>query len=154
VALGLDSKHQNNRRYTNGISSKEFDRVKSADSSLIDRHRATGARNGRQPSEGHQQPPQREPDEVPEAFPAHDESVVPSSCAIVEREDDAALYAGSIANRKALVVNDDPRNLYAMRMLLERYQMEVLQAENGREALRLIEQHPALAVVLMDTNDN
>ena len=87
---------------------------------------------------------------VVETFPARDESTAFSSFPIVEGEDGAESYAGSIAHRKALVVDDDPRNLYAMRILLERYQMEVLQAENGREALRLIEQHPSLAVVLMD----
>jgi signal transduction histidine kinase len=66
------------------------------------------------------------------------------------REDAAVFDASPIAYRKALVVDDDPRNLYAMRILLERYQMEVLQAENGREALRLIAQNPGVAVVLMD----
>ncbi len=66
------------------------------------------------------------------------------------REEVAAFDASPIAYRKALVVDDDPRNLYAMRILLERYQMEVLQAENGREALRLIAQNPSVAVVLMD----
>ena len=69
---------------------------------------------------------------------------------IVESEVAAGLYAESIANRKALIVDDDPRNLYAMKVLLERYRMEVLQANNGRDALNLIRQHPALAVVLMD----
>jgi HAMP domain-containing protein/signal transduction histidine kinase len=65
--------------------------------------------------------------------------------------EDAAIFdASPIAYRKALVVDDDPRNLFAMRILLERYQMEVLQAENGREALRLIAQNPSVAVVLMD----
>jgi signal transduction histidine kinase/HAMP domain-containing protein/ActR/RegA family two-component response regulator len=60
------------------------------------------------------------------------------------------LQADTIAHRKALVVDDDPRNLYAMRIMLERYQMEVLQANTGGEALKIIEQHPGLAVVLMD----
>jgi CheY-like chemotaxis protein len=81
---------------------------------------------------------------------AYDESAVAPSSLSMESEDGAAQYVGSVANRKALVVDDDPRNLYAMRILLERYQMEVLQAKNGREALNLIKQHPSLAVVLMD----
>ena len=81
---------------------------------------------------------------------AYDESAISPSSLSMESEDGAAQYAGSVANRKALVVDDDPRNLYAMRILLERYQMEVLQAKNGREALNLIKQHPSLAVVLMD----
>jgi len=81
---------------------------------------------------------------------AGNESALESSLPGAQPEDDAFFDAGSIAHRKALVVDDDPRNLYAMRILLERYQMEVLQAKNGREALNLIRQHPSLAVVLMD----
>jgi signal transduction histidine kinase/HAMP domain-containing protein len=77
-----------------------------------------------------------------------DDSAEPVMSAM--REDAAIFDATPIAYRKALVVDDDPRNLYAMRILLERYQMEVLQAENGREALRLIAQNPSVAVVLMD----
>jgi HAMP domain-containing protein/signal transduction histidine kinase len=64
--------------------------------------------------------------------------------------DAVPLDAGAIADRKALVVDDDPRNLYAMRVLLERYKMEVLQADNGLDALELIAQHPGVAIVLMD----
>jgi hypothetical protein len=68
----------------------------------------------------------------------------------VRNADAAPLDASAIADRKALVVDDDPRNLYAMRILLERYKMEVLQADNGRDALELIAQHPGVAIVLMD----
>ena len=91
-----------------------------------------------------------EPSASSAGLQAYDETAISPSSLSLESADGAAQYAGSVANRKALVVDDDPRNLYAMRILLERYQMEVLQAKNGREALSLIKQHPSLAVVLMD----
>ncbi|HTW75113.1 MAG TPA: response regulator, partial [Steroidobacteraceae bacterium] len=56
----------------------------------------------------------------------------------------------SLRGRKVLVVDDDIRNIFALNSLLERHNMQVVSANNGRDAIRLIEATPDLALVLMD----
>ncbi|HEX4377488.1 MAG TPA: response regulator, partial [Steroidobacteraceae bacterium] len=56
----------------------------------------------------------------------------------------------SLRNRKVLVVDDDIRNIFALNSLLERHNMQVISANNGQEAIRLVETTPELALVLMD----
>jgi hypothetical protein len=49
-----------------------------------------------------------------------------------------------------LIVDDDVRNIFAMTSLLERHGMQVISAENGKEALLRLSSTPAIDVVLMD----
>jgi signal transduction histidine kinase/CheY-like chemotaxis protein/HAMP domain-containing protein len=56
----------------------------------------------------------------------------------------------SLRGRKVLVVDDDVRNAFALNSVLERQQMEVLNASNGQEAIDLIEATSDLSLVLMD----
>ena len=49
-----------------------------------------------------------------------------------------------------LVVDDDVRNIFALSSVLERRGMTVLSATTGREAIRLLDETPALSLVLMD----
>jgi CheY-like chemotaxis protein len=51
---------------------------------------------------------------------------------------------------KALVVDDDARNIFALTTVLENQEMEVLSATNGRQAIEIIQNEPDLSVVLMD----
>ncbi|MBV9491928.1 MAG: response regulator, partial [Verrucomicrobia bacterium] len=55
-----------------------------------------------------------------------------------------------LAGKKVLLVDDDIRNVFAMTSVLERYDMAVTPAENGREALEALNQRPDVDVVLMD----
>ncbi len=55
-----------------------------------------------------------------------------------------------LVGRTVLVVDDDPRNIFALSSALERRGMNVLTAATGAEAIALVEQTPALAIVLMD----
>jgi HAMP domain-containing protein/CheY-like chemotaxis protein/signal transduction histidine kinase len=55
-----------------------------------------------------------------------------------------------LIGRTALLVDDDPRNIFALSSALERRGMKVLTATTGAEAIDLIEQTPSLAIVLMD----
>jgi CheY-like chemotaxis protein/HAMP domain-containing protein len=56
----------------------------------------------------------------------------------------------SLKGRRVLVVDDDARNIFALSILLENREMEVLSATNGRQAIEMIKTTPDLAVVLMD----
>jgi HAMP domain-containing protein/signal transduction histidine kinase/CheY-like chemotaxis protein len=56
----------------------------------------------------------------------------------------------ALVRKKVLVVDDDVRNIFALSSILERHHMEVLTANNGRDAIALIERTPDLSVVLMD----
>ncbi|GAP97629.1 response regulator [Leptolyngbya sp. NIES-2104] len=55
-----------------------------------------------------------------------------------------------LANKKVLIVDDDVRNIFALTSLLERHQMEVLYAENGREGIEALKANPDINAVLMD----
>src|SRR5690606_19940250 len=52
---------------------------------------------------------------------------------------------------KVLLVDDDARNMFAIRTVLEARGIEVLHAANGRVALELLSAHRDLDLVLMDT---
>jgi hypothetical protein len=55
-----------------------------------------------------------------------------------------------LAGRKVLLADDDSRNLYALTSVLERQEMIVIHATNGREAIELLQKTPDVEVVLMD----
>jgi CheY-like chemotaxis protein len=61
------------------------------------------------------------------------------------RQTDSALSGHTV-----LVADDDVRNVFALTSLLERYGMNVVTAENGREALARLSETPAVSLVLMD----
>jgi CheY-like chemotaxis protein len=56
----------------------------------------------------------------------------------------------ALRGRKVLIVDDDARNIFALSIVLENKDMEVLSATNGRQAIETIQNTPDLAVVLMD----
>ncbi|HEU0026082.1 MAG TPA: response regulator [Ktedonobacterales bacterium] len=55
-----------------------------------------------------------------------------------------------LAGKKALVVDDDVRNIFALSSVLERRGMQVLTASAGREAIATLESTPDVEIVLMD----
>jgi CheY-like chemotaxis protein/signal transduction histidine kinase len=55
-----------------------------------------------------------------------------------------------LVGRTVLLVDDDSRNIFALSSALERRGMHVLTATTGSEAITIVEQTPALAIVLMD----
>ena len=56
----------------------------------------------------------------------------------------------TLTGRRALVVDDDIRNIFALTSVLEQHDVEVFYAENGRDGLRMLEEIPDIDVVLMD----
>jgi HAMP domain-containing protein/CheY-like chemotaxis protein/nitrogen-specific signal transduction histidine kinase len=63
-----------------------------------------------------------------------------------------SLYTTDVAltGKKALVVDDDVRNIFALSSLLERHGMTVASATTGQEAINQLETEPDLQIVLMD----
>jgi len=55
-----------------------------------------------------------------------------------------------LAGRKVLIVDDDLRNIFALSSVLERQNMKVLFAENGRDGIEVLEKDPDVEIVLMD----
>jgi CheY-like chemotaxis protein len=55
-----------------------------------------------------------------------------------------------LTGKKVLIVDDDVRNIFALTSMLERYQMQVVYAENGREGIALLENTSDIDIVLMD----
>jgi CheY-like chemotaxis protein len=55
-----------------------------------------------------------------------------------------------LRGRKVLVVDDDARNIFALSIVLENHEMEILSATTGRQAIELIQNTDDLAIVLMD----
>ncbi len=56
----------------------------------------------------------------------------------------------AFAGKSILLVDDDMRNIFALSSVLEGYNMEISFAQNGREALEHLEQHPETQLVFMD----
>jgi CheY-like chemotaxis protein len=55
-----------------------------------------------------------------------------------------------LEKRRALLVDDDMRNIFALATVLDEQGMDVVSANNGRDAIKLVEQDPDIDVVLMD----
>ena len=57
---------------------------------------------------------------------------------------------GALHGKKALIVDDDMRNIFALTTVLDDEGMVIVSADNGRDAIRLVETDPAIDIVLMD----
>ena len=56
-----------------------------------------------------------------------------------------------LTGKNILVVDDDVRNLFALTTVFERYNINVITAESGKEAINIInEDNPKIDMVLMD----
>jgi HAMP domain-containing protein/signal transduction histidine kinase/CheY-like chemotaxis protein len=60
------------------------------------------------------------------------------------------LHESALVGKKALLVDDDIRNIFAMTSMLERFKMSVISAESGKEALDHLLKTPDVDIVLMD----
>jgi HAMP domain-containing protein/signal transduction histidine kinase/CheY-like chemotaxis protein len=55
-----------------------------------------------------------------------------------------------LASKNVLVVDDDVRNLFALTTAFEKYNINVITAESGMEAINLLNENPKIDMVLMD----
>ncbi|MBE8724270.1 response regulator [Flavobacterium hungaricum] len=53
-------------------------------------------------------------------------------------------------DKKVLIVDDDVRNIYSLSKALEAFRMNVITAFDGKEAIKILEEHPDTDVVLLD----
>ncbi|HLL11384.1 MAG TPA: response regulator, partial [Rubrivivax sp.] len=67
------------------------------------------------------------------------------------REVEATLEGETgLKGKKALIVDDDMRNIFALATVLDEVGMVIVSADNGRDAIRLVEADPTIDIVLMD----
>jgi CheY-like chemotaxis protein len=55
-----------------------------------------------------------------------------------------------LADRKVLIVDDDMRNIFALSTILEEHDMVIASADNGRDAIRILQDDAEVEIVLMD----
>ena len=55
-----------------------------------------------------------------------------------------------LKGKKILVVDDDMRNIYSLTSALEEENLHCVIAENGKEALKALEENPGIDLVLLD----
>jgi len=72
-------------------------------------------------------------------------STVPAGFAESGRRADPVLEG-----RRVLIVDDDPRNVFAISSVLEAHGMEVTFADNGRDGIDVVTTDPTIDLVLMD----
>ncbi|CAH0348299.1 HAMP domain-containing protein [Aquabacterium sp. CECT 9606] len=76
----------------------------------------------------------------------------PASLSDAERQAISTMNGGKgvLAGKKALIVDDDMRNIFALATVLDNEGMHIVSADNGREAIRLVQSDPSIDIVLMD----
>jgi HAMP domain-containing protein/signal transduction histidine kinase/CheY-like chemotaxis protein len=55
-----------------------------------------------------------------------------------------------LPGKKVLIVDDDMRNIFALSTLLEEHDMVTASADNGRDAIKILQSHTDFDIVLMD----
>jgi len=56
----------------------------------------------------------------------------------------------ALAGKKVLIVDDDMRNIFALSTVLEEHDMVIVSADNGRDAIKILQQQEDIDIVLMD----
>jgi HAMP domain-containing protein/signal transduction histidine kinase/DNA-binding response OmpR family regulator len=55
-----------------------------------------------------------------------------------------------LPGKKVLIVDDDMRNIFALSTILEEHDMVISSADNGRDAIKILQTHADMDIVLMD----
>src|SRR5207249_2792711 len=69
-----------------------------------------------------------------------------------ERQSVEALHDANrvLEGKKALIVDDDMRNIFALATVLDEQGMVIVSADNGRDAISVVQNDPTIDIVLMD----
>ncbi|HET7866878.1 MAG TPA: HAMP domain-containing protein [Burkholderiaceae bacterium] len=59
--------------------------------------------------------------------------------------------AHALAGKKALIVDDDMRNIFALAAVLDAHGMAIVSADNGPDAIAMVRDDPGIDIVLMDS---
>lgn len=82
-----------------------------------------------------------------------DTSYIPELPASAASPADSDLFSrqyASLQGKTVLIVDDDARNIFALRQGLEPYDMKVLTAQTGFECLQMLREHEEIEIVLLD----
>ena len=60
------------------------------------------------------------------------------------------MSGAELAGKKALIVDDDIRNIFALTGALEQQGITVINAENGKDGIEMLKENPDIDIVLMD----
>ncbi|RZK79211.1 MAG: response regulator [Pedobacter sp.] len=74
----------------------------------------------------------------------------PVNVKIASGENGLSTIEKALKNKTVLITDDDMRNIFALSSALQVYDMNILIANNGREAITRLDEHPQIDVVLMD----
>ncbi|MEO5971061.1 MAG: response regulator, partial [Bdellovibrionia bacterium] len=55
-----------------------------------------------------------------------------------------------LMHKKVLIVDDDSRNIFSLTSILEQYNMQVVDAENGKDGIKTLTGTPNISIILMD----
>jgi CheY-like chemotaxis protein len=55
-----------------------------------------------------------------------------------------------LPGKKVLIVDDDVRNIFALSTILEEHDMAIVAADNGHDAVKIVQTQPDIDIVLMD----
>jgi hypothetical protein len=64
--------------------------------------------------------------------------------------EDKPVNEAMLKGKTVLIVDDDPRNIFAVSSALEEHGLKVLAAENGKDAIQMLHDVPTINAVLMD----
>ena len=67
-----------------------------------------------------------------------------------KKNDGYGIFTEVLKGKKVLVADDDVRNIYSITKTLEQHKMTVISAIDGEDALKQINEHPDVDIVLMD----
>ncbi|WNV88715.1 HAMP domain-containing protein [Umezawaea sp. Da 62-37] len=94
-------------------------------------------------------------DELRERIALYLTAEMPGDVHPLSRADDSVESApkqgdGRLVGRTVLIVDDDARNLFALSSILELHGLDVVHAENGREAIEALSGSSSIDLILMD----
>lgn len=87
-----------------------------------------------------------------EAVPLRDEAATSLEVFTENKQQSLALQDGDslLKGKKILIVDDDMRNIFAITTALEKKEMKIVFAENGKSGINVLQENPDVDLILMD----